>query len=553
MDCSAEPIEQKLKILLQMSLVLTWGARIPTLRIARMAGQFSKPRSKDTEIIDEVEYLAFRGDNVNSFDTSNRVPDPKRLLDGYFYSAATLNYARALLSTGFADLQKASHWDLGFVQEPVHRRQYKEMVDRILSALDFMRVCGVGNEAALRTADVFMSHEGLQLCYEEALTRPVPLSRNRGSLGGSFWSKAPNSNIPDGTPVHPPAAATLHPRAARSPARHDDDEAEPQPRKRIPSAYYNLGTHFLWIGDRTRQLDHAHVEYFRGIANPVGIKVGPSCDPAELVNLIRVLWPEPAKMPGKIVLITRFGASQVKDKFPRIVQAVLEAKFESPVVWTCDPMHGNTRVTSTGIKTRDFDDILAELRYTFEVHRSLGTHLGGCHFELTGENVTECTGGPERLLEADLPLRYTTYCDPRLNYAQGMELAFLIAQYLADEREEELEAETGVRIEAFIEGESDVLRGESEVPPLHPHALFKPVKDASSTSLASLVDPPKLSASPPVDRSDVGSVGSVGNSNSSSSLLRSSAPPRLAPGRGFSPVLQATSQPPPQTLSDLAL
>jgi hypothetical protein len=312
-----------------------------------------------------------------------------------------------------------------------------------------------------------MSHEGLQLCYEEAVTRPVAPKRTTrtglsigsggagagaGSSNGAGGPGSASGDLPargrtgsDGgssTPVAPPLATAYASPAASSSSSSSSSSAAtpatPGAGSRAASAaasplWYNLGTHFLWIGDRTRQLDHAHVEYFRGVQNPVGIKAGPSSDPAELVALIRRLWPNPRAAPGKIVLITRMGAGSVRAKLPALVRAVQEAGFTSPVVWTCDPMHGNTRVSSNNYKTRDFDDILAELKHTFEVHRELGSRLGGVHFELTGENVTECTGGPEKLLESDLPHRYTTYCDPRLNYAQGMELAFLIAQYLAGE------------------------------------------------------------------------------------------------------------------------
>jgi 3-deoxy-D-arabino-heptulosonate 7-phosphate (DAHP) synthase class II len=319
------------------------------------------------------------------------------------------------------------------------------MADRILSALDFMRVCGVESESALKTADIFMSHEGLQLCYEEALTRPAKWPRARSghpfrrSALGSAASASPSKSGGE-TPVHPPAA---HPHAAAPPAAASAPaSATPAPTPAQPatgpsstgtsvpshdpnSLYYNLGTHFLWIGDRTRQIDHGHIEYFRGIANPIGIKLGPTSDPNEIVELIKRLWPDPAGWPGKIVLISRLGAAGVRDKLPAFIRAVQAAKFASPVVWVCDPMHGNTRVTSNGFKTREFDDILAELKHTFEVHAEMGSRLGGCHFELTGENVTECTGGPEKLLEGDLPLRYTTYCDPRLNYAQGKHIELL--------------------------------------------------------------------------------------------------------------------------------
>lgn len=255
------------------------------------------------------------------------------------------------------------------VQDADHRRQYKVMVDSILSSLDFMRVCGVGNEAALKTADVFMSHEGLQLCYEEALTRPVPLPTVAGPYGGPLLARSREgaSVTAPATPVAPPAAN--HHRTTRTPSQGETlgelaalaaGAANPHaPAAPLPPVWYNLGTHFLWIGDRTRQIDHAHIEYMRGIVNPVGIKVGPTSDPDEMVRIIRVLWPKPRAQRGKIVIITRLGAGQVRAKLPAIIRAVQEAHLGAPVVWTCDPMHGNTRVTSTGIKTRDFDDILA--------------------------------------------------------------------------------------------------------------------------------------------------------------------------------------------------
>jgi 3-deoxy-7-phosphoheptulonate synthase len=343
-DCAAEPIERKLRILLQMSLVLTWGARVPTLRVARMAGQFAKPRSKDTEVVCGAEYPAFRGDNVNSFDVSSRVPDPARMLSGYFHSAATLNYARAVLSSGLADLKAASAWELGFVQDAVHRAQYNDILERLLSSLDFMRVCGVGDEVALRTASVFMSHEGLQLNYEEALTR-----RGDGGEWGAGEEARSGGSGGDGGGGGGGGGAAAAPAAPAAPSA-------PAP------PFYNLGTHFLWIGDRTRQLDHAHVEYMRGVANPVGVKAGPTSDPAELVAVIRALWPQPAAAPGKIVIITRLGAAGVRTALPRLIAAVRDANFGSPVVWVCDPMHGNTRVTASGYKTRDFDDILSELK-----------------------------------------------------------------------------------------------------------------------------------------------------------------------------------------------
>ena len=291
-----------------------------------------------------------------------------------------MNYIRALLSSGFGSLHEAKHWDLGFVQDLEHRATYQDMTDRILSSLDFMRVCGVSTGSNVESAPVYISHEGLQLGYEEALTR-------EGEGGG----------------------------------------------------WFNLGAHFLWIGDRTRQLDHAHVEYFRGLQNPVGVKVGPTTPPEDLVPLIRALCPDldTEAQRGKVVLITRLGAGKVETLLPPFIRAVQAAGLGEYVVWTCDPMHGNTyKVEDSGLKTRSFDNILAELRDTFAVHEALGSHLGGVHFELTGENVTECTGGPQALKEEHLSQAYTTFCDPRLNYSQGMEVAFLIAQRLQQEADD---------------------------------------------------------------------------------------------------------------------
>jgi 3-deoxy-7-phosphoheptulonate synthase len=332
--------------------------------------------------------VSYRGDNVNGFDPSDRDPDPTRLLLGYFHSSSTLNYLRSLLDSGFSDLHRARAWELGFVKDEDQRAHYESMAREILSSLDFMRVVSGGaleSSESVRRAAIYVSHEGLHLPYEEAMTREADSK-------ASIWDGA---------------------RGGRE----------------ASSSWYNLGAHFIWIGDRTRALEGAHIEYFRGIENPVGIKVGPSTDPKELVELIRRLWPDPAAKPGKIVLITRLGAERTREALPPIVRAVTDAGM--PVVWTCDPMHGNTRKSDTaGLKTREFGDIVSELRDTFEVHRELGTRLGGVHFEMTGEDVTECTGGSGRLSEKDLPLRYTTHCDPRLNYGQSLELAFLIAKYL---------------------------------------------------------------------------------------------------------------------------
>ena len=373
-DCHKNAIEAKLKILLQMSLVLTWGGRIPVIRVGRMAGQYAKPRSKDSETVDGVELPSYRGDNVNAIDPdpSARLADPQRLVKAYYHSAATLNYARALVDGGFADLHHPQHWDLGFVRSNTNREEYEDIVARLRDTIDFVESTGVRGTATLKTVELFCSHEGLLLDYEEAFTEPV----------GENW--------------------------------------------------YNLGAHFLWIGDRTRQLDGAHVEYFRGLENPIGVKAGPSIQPDELVKLITTL--EPANRPGRITVITRLGAEKVAELLPPLINAVSEAG--RAVTWVCDPMHGNTVSTGTGLKTRDYDSILTELEGAFAVHQAAGSHLGGVHFELTGEDVTECTGGPQELSVADLSRSYETYCDPRLNYAQSLEMALRIAQRLQSQRRE---------------------------------------------------------------------------------------------------------------------
>ena len=371
-DCAEQPIENKLKILLQMSLVLTWGARIPVIRVGRIAGQYAKPRSRPTEIVNGVEIHSYRGDHVNGHDPADRVPDPARMVQAYFRSSATLNYVRALLDGGFADLHRPHHWDLGFVRSNERRADYEQMLARILDSVDFMRATGVQGRDALSTVDFYSSHEGLLLAYEEAQTT------------------------------------------------------------KVGDAYYNLGAHMLWIGDRTRQLGGAHVEYFSGLANPIGVKVGPSMEPDELVELLEALDAE--RTPGRITLITRYGADRVSELLPKHIAAVQKSgRF---VTWSSDPMHGNTESTESGLKTRSVDRILKELSEVFAVHDRMGSRLGGVHFELTGDNVTECIGGPEELSEADLSTAYETFCDPRLNYAQSLELAFLLARRLHRRRTE---------------------------------------------------------------------------------------------------------------------
>jgi 3-deoxy-7-phosphoheptulonate synthase len=322
---------------------------------------------------DGEEIPSYRGDNVNGYEKHLRQPDPNRIVEGYFHSAATINYARVVIAEGLGDLRKADAWSMEFVQNAKRRTVYENISKKIVNAMEFIETCGVALDSALKSIDMFTSHEGLHLDYEESMT----------------------TQAPDGK-------------------------------------YYNTGAHFLWIGDRTRQLDHAHIEYFRGISNPIGIKVGPSSKPDELIKLIRTLWPDPVASPGRITLISRFGANNVQAMLPPLLKAVQEADPPLPVVWISDPMHGNTTTTSDGLKTRSFDDVLKEVAECINVHSKMGSFLAGVHFELTGDNVTECTGGPENLTDKDLPLRYTTLCDPRLNYAQSIEVAFRLAEHIVE-------------------------------------------------------------------------------------------------------------------------
>ncbi|GIK03488.1 aromatic/aminoadipate aminotransferase 1 [Aspergillus viridinutans] len=378
--CNQDMVEAKLKLLLQMSLILIWGANKPVVRIARIAGQFAKPRSSPMEVVNGVEMPSFRGDNINGFAATpeSRKPDPSRLVSAYFHSAATLNYMRASLSSGLADLHSPLDWGLGHVIEPSIKEKYERIVSRVKDALRFMHTVGIDTDRGVETVDVFTSHEGLLLEYEQSLTR---LLRN-------------------------PLTTT------------------PQP----TASYYATSAHFLWIGDRTRQLDGAHVEFFRGIANPIGIKIGPSMAPDELVRLLDVV--NPNREIGKVTLISRYGAAKISQHLPAHIAAVQRAGHLP--VWQCDPMHGNTQTTPTGVKTRHFSDILSELRQALEIHRSAGSFLGGMHLELTGEAVTECVGGAGGLTEEGLSERYTTFCDPRLNEKQALELAFLVAGFYRD-------------------------------------------------------------------------------------------------------------------------
>ncbi|KAJ5891594.1 Phospho-2-dehydro-3-deoxyheptonate aldolase [Penicillium subrubescens] len=380
--CNQDMIEAKLKLLLQMSLILIWGANKPVIRIARIAGQFAKPRSSPTETVNGVEMPSFRGDNINGFAATpdSRKPDPSRLVSAYFHSAATLNYMRASLSSGLADLHSPMDWGLGHVIEPSIKDQYSRIVNSVQDALRFMRTVGIDKDRGVETADIYTSHEGLSLEYESTLTQRLK---------------------------------------------------QPLPSASAAPTWYATSAHFLWIGDRTRQLDGAHVEFFRGISNPIGIKIGPTMVAEDLVRLLDVV--NPTKEIGKVTLISRYGASKIAQYLPGHIAAV-QASGHIPV-WQCDPMHGNGRATPSGVKTRHFTDILSELKQALEIHRQAGSFLGGMHLELTGEAVTECVGGAAGLTEDGLGERYTTFCDPRLNEKQALELAFLVAGFYREESE----------------------------------------------------------------------------------------------------------------------
>lgn len=368
-DCNREAITNKIKILLQMSVVLCYAAHKPIIRVGRIAGQYGKPRSQPTEKVDGQDLPVYRGDNVNDISASlaARTAQPERLLEGFQSAALTLNYIRALTNGGFADLHHPDDWNLDFVSKSPHWAEYEGIIKNIKNAISFMKTIGY-KETYLSAVDFYTSHEGLILPLEEALTRQDPHS-------GKF---------------------------------------------------YNAGAHMLWIGERTRQLDGAHVEYFRGIANPIGIKVGPKADPQEIKEVIQAL--NPTNEQGRITLITRMGEQLVEQHLPNMIESISKAKLN--VCWSCDPMHGNAIKTKENVKTRDFNAILQELKAAFQIHRKLGSYLGGIHFELTGENVTECTGGAEGITAEDLSKSYETYCDPRLNYNQSLEMAFLISSML---------------------------------------------------------------------------------------------------------------------------
>ncbi len=369
-DCEAGVITRRVKILLQMSLVLVYGLRLPVVRVGRFAGQYAKPRTADLETRDGVTLPSYRGDIVNrpGFSESDRIPDPQYMLDAYSASALTLNFVRSLAAGGFADLHHPEYWDLDFLKHSPMEREYEAIVDDLDNALKFMEIVHGAPIEGLSTVEFFTSHEALLLPYEQALTRAVP---------------------------------------------HSD-------------GIYNLSTHFPWVGVRTARLDSAHIEYARGLANPIAIKVGPNTPPDDLVRLTEVL--NPANEPGRLTLITRLGSQRVSDRLPPLIEAV--TRGGRSVIWCCDPMHGNTETTESGVKTRRFSNIMAELTGAFEIHRQLGSQLNGVHVELTGDDVTECIGGARGLRESDLGRSYKSAVDPRLNGEQALELAFEIVRQI---------------------------------------------------------------------------------------------------------------------------
>ncbi len=372
----ADNIRDFFRVFLQMAIVLTFAGSVPVVKVGRIAGQFAKPRSTPTEKKGAIELPSYRGDIINGieFDEATRMPDPNRLEMAYRQSAATLNLLRAFATGGYANLQHIHQWMLGFVADSPQSSRYQELANRITEALDFMRACGIDpeNHPEMRSTDFYTSHEALLLGFEQSMTRVDSTSGD----------------------------------------------------------WYATSGHMIWIGDRTRQPGHAHVEYCRGVKNPIGLKCGPSLAPDELIRLIDILNPD--NEPGRLTLISRFGANKVFDKLPALIRAV-EREGRS-VVWSCDPMHGNTITSATGFKTRPFDLVLSEVEDFFAVHRAEGTHPGGIHIEMTGSNVTECTGGARAITEDELHDRYHTHCDPRLNADQSLELAFLVAELLKRNR-----------------------------------------------------------------------------------------------------------------------
>jgi 3-deoxy-7-phosphoheptulonate synthase len=371
-DCRSEVISNKLKILLQMSLILLYGLHKPIIRIGRIAGQYAKPRSSDFETINGITLPSYRGDIVNSpeFSPSAREPNSKLLLQAYSCSAMTLNYIRALLEGGFADLHHPQLWDLSFVEHSPQKNEYQNIVKSIEEALEFLEAINGIRTSNLSKVDFYTSHEALHLHYEQALTR------------------------------------------------------------KIENKWYNLSTHLPWVGMRTAQIDSAHLEFFRGVENPLGIKIGPKATPEWLTEVLHKMNPQ--REEGKLLLFTRLGAQQIESLLPPLISAVQKTKI--PVTWSCDPMHGNTETTADGTKTRHFDNILYELKSAVEIHRSMNSYLGGVHFELTGDKVTECIGGARGLDADDLKEAYHSLVDPRLNYEQSLEMAIQLSRQFKDSK-----------------------------------------------------------------------------------------------------------------------
>ena len=379
-EYSADNIRDSFKVILQMAVALTFGAGLPVVKVGRMAGQFAKPRSAPTEVIDGIELPSYRGDMVNSieFNDTSRCPDPNRLLNVYEHSAATLNLLRAFSQGGMANLNKVQSWNSDYVKDTAQSKKFEQLSEKIEECLQFMAACGINsdNTRALMETDFYTSHEALLLNYEEAMTRKDTIT----------------------------------------------DQKE----------LFTTSAHMVWIGDRSRQVGGAHVEYMRGIANPIGLKCGPSLEADELLRLIEVLNPD--NIPGRLTLIARMGADKVLAKLPTLLKAV--KKSGASVVWCCDPMHGNTVKASSGYKTRRIEDVMKEVEGFFAAHDEVDTYPGGIHFEMTGQNVTECVGGVVSVTEESLGDRYHTHCDPRLNASQALELAFLIANLMKKRRDQ---------------------------------------------------------------------------------------------------------------------
>ena len=375
-DFHPNNIRDSFKVMLQMAVVLTFGASCPVIKVGRMAGQFAKPRSQDLETVDGIELESYKGDIINGieFNKESREPNPERLIKAYNQSASSLNLLRAFAQGGFANLKQIHQWNLSYVDDGQSKNKFEEIAKRIDECLTFMDACGINdkNVRQMNETDFFTSHEALLLPYEEALTRIDSTS----------------------------------------------------------GKWYDVSAHMLWVGDRTRQLDGAHIEFVRGIGNPIGIKVGPTTNIDELLKIIDYI--NPKNIPGRVTLICRMGSENIAKKLPGIIAAV--NKEGQKVVWTCDPMHGNTIKASTGFKTRPLTNIISEIESFFQIHRSQGSYPGGIHLEMTGQDVTECIGGVQEIKESDLKSRYHTYCAPRLNASQSLELSFLLSEFLKEER-----------------------------------------------------------------------------------------------------------------------